>query len=101
MFKEGLTRFATYEYNTKIKDISKRFIHLTNFSVNKHSKKFVKNNKAEKDGEGSKWSITALKKYYEDNGIDSHKLFLNIKDIIIKTCISAEPVMLDIHSKTQ
>lgn len=50
MFKEGLTRFATYEYTTKVKDISKRFIHLTNFSVNKHSKKFVKNSKVEKDG---------------------------------------------------
>jgi hypothetical protein len=29
------------------------------------------------------------------------KLFDEIKDVIIKTCISAEPVMLDIHSKTQ
>lgn len=101
MFKEGLTRFATYQYTTKVKDISKRFIHLTNFSVNKHSKKFVKNSKAEKDGQGSKWSITALKKFYDENGIDTKQLFNNIKDVIIKTCISAEPVMLDIHSKTQ
>jgi len=45
MFKDGLTRFATYEYNDKVKDVKKRFIHLTNFSVNKHSKKFVKNKK--------------------------------------------------------
>jgi len=29
------------------------------------------------------------------------QLFDDIKDVIIKTCISAEPVMLDIHSKTQ
>jgi len=64
MFREGLTRFATDEYNVKSKDVSKRFIHLTNFSVNKHSKKFVKNKKEDKDGEGSKWSLTALKKYY-------------------------------------
>lgn len=71
MFEEGLTRFATYPYTTKIKDIKKRFIHLTNFSVNKHSKTFVKNSKAEKDGEGSKWSLTALKKYFTDNGIDT------------------------------
>jgi phosphoribosylaminoimidazole (AIR) synthetase len=69
--------------------------------VNKHSKKFVKNSKAEKDGEGSKWSISALKKYYEELGIDINHLFANVKDVIIKTCISAEPVMLDIHSKTQ
>ena len=46
-------------------------MHLTNFSVNKHSKRFVKNSKAEVDGEGSKWSLKALKKYYESNGINS------------------------------
>lgn len=35
-------------------------------------------------------------------GIDFFiKLFDEIKDVIIKTCISTEPVMLDIHSKTQ
>ena len=65
MFKEGLTRFATYAYTTKATSISKRFVHLTNFSVNKHSKKFMKNSKAEKDGEGSKWSLTALRKFYD------------------------------------
>jgi tubulin polyglutamylase TTLL4 len=54
-----------------------------------------------KMGKGSKWSITALKKFYDENGIDTKQLFNNIKDVIIKTCISAEPVMLDIHSKTQ
>lgn len=64
MFQEGLTRFATDQYNVKAKDVSKRFIHLTNFSVNKHSKKFVKNKKEDRDGEGSKWSLTALRKYY-------------------------------------
>ena len=75
MFKEGLTRFATYQYNVKTKDIGKRFIHLTNFSVNKHSKAFVKNSKTEKDGEGSKWSHTALKKYYDSIGINSEKVY--------------------------
>jgi hypothetical protein len=42
-----------------------------------------------------------LKKFYDENGIDTKQLFAGIKDVIIKTCISAEPVMLDIHSKTQ
>ena len=64
LFSEGLTRFATYEYNTKGKDVKKRYVHLTNFSVNKHSKKFVKNSKAEQDGQGSKWSLSALRNFY-------------------------------------
>jgi tubulin polyglutamylase TTLL4 len=43
MFEEGLVRFATHKYSNKLKEVKKRFIHLTNFSVNKHSKMFVKN----------------------------------------------------------
>lgn len=108
LFEEGLVRFATYEYNCKLKDIRKRFMHLTNFSVNKHSKRFVRNCKAEIDGEGSKWSLKALRKYYESVGIDAQKvplsiikLFQRIEEVIIKTCISAEPNMLDLHSKCQ
>lgn len=37
MFKDGLVRFATSEYSTKQKDLKKRYIHLTNFSVNKEA----------------------------------------------------------------
>ena len=49
LFQDGLVRFATHEYTCKHKDIRKRFIHLTNFSVNKHSKNFVKNENADAD----------------------------------------------------
>lgn len=50
-------------------------------------------------GEGSKWSHTALKKKYREMGIDPKTLFDNIADVILKTCISAEPFMLDINAK--
>ncbi len=61
---------------------------MTNFSVNKHSKNFVKNKKEEKDGEGSKWSLTALKKHYESIGIDSKKvtIFINVVVLLNKRC---------------
>ena len=81
MFNEGLTRFATYQYNTNAKDIKKRFIHLTNFAINKHSKKFVKNSKAEQDGQGSKWSLSALRAHYDSIGINSKKV--NIDNNIV------------------
>ena len=95
LFKEGLVRFATAKYNTTKKNLNQRFAHLTNWSVNKHSENFIKNEKAEKDGEGSKWSFTALRKYFIENGIDYDGIFGKIKDIIIKTLISAEPLMLN------
>jgi len=91
LYEEGLTRFATEPYTTSTKEVKKRYIHLTNYSVNKYAKKFVKNTNPEADGEGSKWSISALKKKYASLGIDVERLFGRIQDVIIKTCISAEP----------
>ena len=35
LFKEGLTRFATEKYSTNLTSLKKRFVHLTNYSVNK------------------------------------------------------------------
>ena len=78
-YKEGLTRFATEKYNTNSKDLSKKFIHLTNFSVNKYAPNFVKNKDSHLDGVGSKWSHSALKKLYEKLNIDGEQIFQKIK----------------------
>jgi tubulin polyglutamylase TTLL4 len=39
-FDEGLARFATERYTTSLTQLSKRYVHLTNYSVNKNSKNF-------------------------------------------------------------
>ena len=73
-------------------DLKKRFIHLTNFSVNKKSENF-KDNKGTGEGEesSSKWSFKALRKAYEESGISYEYVFAQVKDVIVKTLISVEP----------
>lgn len=71
LYKEGLVRFATEKYNTSLKQLSKRYVHLTNYAVNKTNKLFVNNLDAKQDNVGSKWSLTAIKQYYKDNGINA------------------------------
>jgi hypothetical protein len=82
-----------------LKELAKRYIHLTNYSVNKNSSKFVKNKDPNIDNIGNKWSLTALKKKYKELEINSEELWRNIKDIIIKTCIAVEPYMSDMYLK--
>lgn len=89
LFDDGLVRFATQDYTTK-KKVKSRFAHLTNWSVNKKAPNFEKNVDVENDGIGSKWSIKALKRYFSEQGIDDKELWEKIKDIIIKTLLSAE-----------
>jgi tubulin polyglutamylase TTLL4 len=90
LFKEGLTRFATEKYSTNINSLKKRYVHLTNYSVNKRNVEgYVKNNdkvtndgsttaansshNAEEDGgtpNSSKWNLLQLKTQFEKMGLD-------------------------------
>ena len=89
VFKEGLTRFATEEYTTSTNKKS-RYIHLTNYSINKKNDNWRTNEDAERDDFGFKWSVTALCKHLEQIGIDMNLLWSKIYDVIIKTLICAE-----------
>ena len=62
--KEGLVRFATQKYTNSQKATDKRYIHLTNYSINKKNEDYVKNNNNAAQGAGgdddenaSKWNL--------------------------------------------
>ncbi|TNV82551.1 hypothetical protein FGO68_gene13598 [Halteria grandinella] len=92
VYEEGLTRFATVKYNQTSKKQS-RYVHLTNYSLNKYNANFINNTDAEVDDQGSKWSLTALRRKMAQLGIDHDRIFKKIEDIIIKTLISGENVI--------
>ncbi|CAI2383344.1 unnamed protein product [Moneuplotes crassus] len=89
LYKEGLARFCSEKYNLD-KSLKNKFMHLTNYSINKKNAKFIKNTNDEDDGYGSKWSLTALIKHLDSIGCDTSKLWKRITDIIIKSIISGE-----------
>eukprot|EP00742_Colponemidia_sp_Colp-10_P003406 GILJ01003627.1.p1 GENE.GILJ01003627.1~~GILJ01003627.1.p1 ORF type:complete len:790 (+),score=95.75 GILJ01003627.1:266-2371(+) len=90
LYEDGLTRFATEKYSTSAKTVKTRYMHLTNYSVNKKAEKFVKNSNPNEDMTGSKWSLKAFKKYLTEQNLDVEEIFERIKDVIIKTIISVE-----------
>jgi len=92
IYEEGLTRFATVKYNQTSKKQSK-YVHLTNYSLNKFNANFVNNTDADVDDQGSKWSITALRRKMQAIGIDHERIFKKIEDIIIKTILAGENVI--------
>jgi tubulin polyglutamylase TTLL4 len=96
MYKDGLVRFSTEKYSLKGKNFKKRFMHLTNYSVNKKAEKYNKNsnsaeNPCDDDQILSKWSYQQLKNKITELGYDWRKIDSEIKDVLIKTIISAEP----------
>lgn len=99
MYNDGLVRFATEKYSLLHRDLCKRFVHLTNFSVNKKSPAFIKNRSPGEDNIGQKWSHKALRKQFDLMGLDYDATFDSIKDVVVKTCIATEPFMLDSNAK--
>lgn len=94
VYEEGLARFASEKYNNSATSTNK-YMHLTNYSIQKKSDKFVTNNDPNADDIGHKWSLTALNRHFEDIGVDPGFVWGKIYDLIIKTIISIEPLVVE------
>lgn len=88
LYNEGLVRFACEEYKMTDNHVHNRYMHLTNYAVNKCSNNYDKNVSLENEKIGSKWSLSALRGYFEEQGKDFNITWKKIKDIIIKAIIS-------------
>ncbi|XP_068263885.1 tubulin monoglutamylase TTLL4 isoform X2 [Nyctibius grandis] len=90
LFKDGLVRFASCQYSSSMKSLSNKFVHLTNYSVNKKNTEY-KSNSDETACQGHKWALKALWSYLTQKGVNSEAIWEKIKDIVIKTIIASEP----------
>ncbi|CAF0928414.1 unnamed protein product [Brachionus calyciflorus] len=101
IFNDGLTRFASRKYSNSSKTIGDKFMHLTNFSINKTNKEY-KSNDDENACVGHKWSLKALWAYLQKKGINTDKIWEQIKDLAIKTIICGDPhvnILVKTHLK--
>ncbi|XP_039553184.1 tubulin polyglutamylase TTLL4 [Passer montanus] len=90
LFKDGLVRFASCKYSSSMDSLSNKFMHLTNYSVNKKNTEY-KSNSDETACQGHKWALKALWSYLAQKGVNSEAIWEKIKDIVIKTIIASEP----------
>ncbi|KAM9637524.1 tubulin polyglutamylase TTLL13 [Morphnus guianensis] len=89
VYKEGLARFATMRYiDPSSRNLDNICMHLTNYAINKRNENFVQD-----DMTGSKRKLSTLNAWMTDNSYNTTKLWEDIEDIIIKTLISAHPVV--------
>ena len=94
VYEEGLVRFASEDYNNDGKSLNK-YMHLTNYSINKKSEKFVANEDVDADDVGNKWSLKGLNRYFESIGIDAGFVWSKIYDVIIKSVISIDEKIIE------
>ncbi len=93
LFDNGLARFCSEEYDLNPEKMSDRYIHLTNYSINKTSLNFEQNNSVT-DEFGEKWTLFTLRNYFKKHNLDYDKVWEKIKDIIVKIIISVTDIAI-------
>lgn len=93
IYEEGLARFATEYYRDD--GYKNPFIHLTNYSINKKSKKFSLRNPDGEDDDvqeavGSKWRLSVFRRFLRDSGIDDAEVFSRIESCVAHALVSVE-----------
>ncbi|XP_054851545.1 tubulin polyglutamylase TTLL6 [Eublepharis macularius] len=89
IYKEGLARFATSTYSDpSISNLDNVCMHLTNYSINKHSANFVRD-----EDSGSKRKLSTFNKHMVENGYETESIWKDIEEVVVKTLLSAYPVI--------
>ncbi|XP_041358202.1 tubulin polyglutamylase TTLL7-like isoform X2 [Gigantopelta aegis] len=92
LFNDGLVRLSTEKYLPPHEsNLNRLYMHLTNYSVNKHNEHYEKSSSVDS---GSKRSIRYLNDFLRKNDIDVAKLWRKISDMIVKTMLVAQPHVL-------
>ncbi|XP_060246031.1 tubulin polyglutamylase TTLL11 isoform X3 [Meriones unguiculatus] len=87
--KDGLTRFCTEPYQEpNPHNLHHIFMHLTNYSLNIHSGKFVHSDCA---STGSKRTFSSILCRLSSKGVDIRKVWSDIISLVIKTVIALTP----------
>ncbi|KAL1465231.1 hypothetical protein WDU94_004818 [Cyamophila willieti] len=90
LYDNGLVRFASVKYSSNSETLQDRYMHLTNYSINKLSSSYTQNEDAEAC-QGHKWTLKSLWSYLEkERGVDVVALQDSIVDVVIKTMICGE-----------
>lgn len=84
IYEEGLARFGTEKYNMMYLD--NKFSHLTNTSLNKLGPAYFV--EKERIGAGSKWTLSQLRHYFHQAGIEDWLLWQRVNTIVSLTVLS-------------
>ena len=97
LYRDGLVRLASEKY-TKNDDEENKFIHLTNYSLNKKSENY--------DGDEHKLQLSDVlwgSLYQEQTKVrrESEDIWKEIEDIVIKTMLSIQPQLQHLYKSSQ
>ncbi|XP_030384536.1 tubulin polyglutamylase TTLL4 isoform X2 [Scaptodrosophila lebanonensis] len=89
MYHNGLARFASVKYSAKTDTLNDRCMHLTNYSINKFSSNYSKNEDVNAC-HGHKWTIKSLWTYLANRGVHTDSLWEALRGLVLRTILAGE-----------
>ncbi|KAH8412750.1 hypothetical protein KR009_005311, partial [Drosophila setifemur] len=89
MYHNGLARFASVKYSAKTDTLNDRCMHLTNYSINKFSSNYSKNEDVNAC-HGHKWTIKSLWTYLANRGVRTDCLWEALRSLVLRTILAGE-----------
>ncbi|XP_065357014.1 tubulin monoglutamylase TTLL4 isoform X2 [Calliphora vicina] len=89
MYHNGLARFASVKYSDKSDTLNDRCMHLTNYSINKFSSNYSKNEDVNAC-HGHKWTIKSLWTYLGSRGVRTDLLWAALRSLVLRTILAGE-----------
>lgn len=94
LYKDGLVRFATEQYEPISHQNKKQvFKHLTNFAINKDNPNFISNNTSEENKDSHKRSIREFFSDLKSTGVNTKAIWAGIKRLVVKTLVAVQPTL--------
>ena len=94
LYRDGLVRFATEQYKKANKqNKGDRYMHLTNFAINKTNPNFTRSQTEKEDRKSHKRSIRDFFTELRENGVKIDACWREIKKIVVKTLCSIQPIL--------
>lgn len=82
-------RHFSVQYSDKMESIHDRCMHLTNYSINKLSQNYVKNEEINACS-GHKWTLKSLWSYFHSRNIDAKRVWAKIRNLVVRTILVGE-----------
>lgn len=80
---------VTVKYSAKADTLNDRYMHLTNYSINKLSNNYAKNEDASAC-KGHKWTLKSLWTHLAARGINTELLWAALRDLVLRTILAGE-----------
>ena len=87
LYEDGLVRFASEKYSNNTEHLDNKYVHLTNYALNRDNIK-------ETDQNCVKLTLTDLKNYFSQQCLDWTSVWDEIKQVCVKTVLCGHYQML-------